>query len=363
MISCCMLVLFWKRGPNSKSSKKILARHSKGYTTTFADNLVQMGWAKILCCMQQRRRHAEKPSSKQVLSNYKKSGNTKAPPIRHSLRWSFCTTRIWRVHFLPNPTLQSCSLAEPWPVQRWYFVEPSKLPNLKPWIWRRIILPHPGMRGPFEFAQETLGPACELVENCYCLVSSVVTTASPYARFTVPSVHRQNPFYTCCCILAPRSQPWAHQNRAILCGCSGDLLPLSAKSCDFKAPVCEIYFLAINNRKRTAIFSAIYTGFLFFPLRYPKTCIQYRVGVWWVHNLYPVLGLGFRTFIAKHISSPDQHWNKNRSPRVCREKSLANGNAGFWSRVWEGDATKHFSAKKRAFQWKGRRQFSEWGAW
>ena len=28
-----------------------------------------------------------------------------------------------------------------------------------------------------------------------------------------------------------------------------------------------------------------------------------------------------------------------------------------------GDATKHFSVKKRGFQWKGGRQFSEWGVW
>ena len=31
--------------------------------------------------------------------------------------------------------------------------------------------------------------------------------------------------------------------------------------------------------------------------------------------------------------------------------------------VREGDATKHFSVKKRGFQWKGGRQFSELGVW
>ena len=31
--------------------------------------------------------------------------------------------------------------------------------------------------------------------------------------------------------------------------------------------------------------------------------------------------------------------------------------------VWEGDATKHFSVKKRVFQWKGGRQFSESRVW
>ena len=30
---------------------------------------------------------------------------------------------------------------------------------------------------------------------------------------------------------------------------------------------------------------------------------------------------------------------------------------------WEGDATKHFSVKKRGFQCKGGRQFSESGVW
>ena len=30
---------------------------------------------------------------------------------------------------------------------------------------------------------------------------------------------------------------------------------------------------------------------------------------------------------------------------------------------WEGDATKHLSLKKRGFQWKGGRQFSESGVW
>ena len=30
---------------------------------------------------------------------------------------------------------------------------------------------------------------------------------------------------------------------------------------------------------------------------------------------------------------------------------------------WEGDATKHFSVKKRVFSVKGGRQFSEWGVW
>ena len=53
-----------------------------------------------------------------------------------------------------TPTLESCSLADPWPVQRRYLDEPSELPNLKPWIRRRLILPNPGMRGPFENAQK-----------------------------------------------------------------------------------------------------------------------------------------------------------------------------------------------------------------
>ena len=80
------------------------------------------------------------------------SGNAKGPPIRGSARWSLYTPRSLRAHFLPNPTLQSRSRAEPWPVQRWYLAEPSTFPNLKPWIRRRIMLPNPGMRGPFVFA-------------------------------------------------------------------------------------------------------------------------------------------------------------------------------------------------------------------
>ena len=68
----------------------------------------------------------------------------RTPNKRFSKMISLYAPRIWRVHFLPNPTLQSCSLAEPWPVQRWYLADPSKMPNLKPWIWRRIILPNPG---------------------------------------------------------------------------------------------------------------------------------------------------------------------------------------------------------------------------
>ena len=50
--------------------------------------------------------------------------------------------------------VQLCFLAEPWPFQQRYLAEPSKLPNLKPWIWRRIVLPNPGMRGPFVFAHK-----------------------------------------------------------------------------------------------------------------------------------------------------------------------------------------------------------------
>ena len=41
--------------------------------------------------------------------------------------------------------LQLCLLAEPWPFRRRYLAEPSKLPNPKPWICWRIILPNPGM--------------------------------------------------------------------------------------------------------------------------------------------------------------------------------------------------------------------------
>ena len=49
--------------------------------------------------------------------------------------------------------LQSCSLAEPWPIQRMHHEEPSKLLSPKTWIWRRISLPNPGLWGPFAFAQ------------------------------------------------------------------------------------------------------------------------------------------------------------------------------------------------------------------
>ena len=35
----------------------------------------------------------------------------------------------------------------------------------------------------------------------------------------------------------------------------------------------------------------------------------------------------------------------------------------FRADFWGGDATKHFSVKKRGFQWKGGRQFSELGVW
>ena len=35
---------------------------------------------------------------------------------------------------LAEPHLAVCSLANPWPVQRRYLAEPSRLPSLKPWI-------------------------------------------------------------------------------------------------------------------------------------------------------------------------------------------------------------------------------------
>ena len=34
-----------------------------------------------------------------------------------------------------------------------------------------------------------------------------------------------------------------------------------------------------------------------------------------------------------------------------------------WAYFWEGDATKHFQWKRRGFQWKEGRPFSEWGVW
>ena len=48
--------------------------------------------------------------------------------------------------------VQLCFLAEPWPFQQRYLAEPLKVPNLKPWIWRRIILPNPGLRSSFVVA-------------------------------------------------------------------------------------------------------------------------------------------------------------------------------------------------------------------
>ena len=103
------------------------------------------------------------PLHKEDVGNHVAFGKAKGPPIRGSARWSLYTPRIWRVHFLPNPTLQSCSLAELWPVpSRWCLAEPSKLPNLKPWISGRKEQPkHKGfgrdVRGTMSSGTQTSG--------------------------------------------------------------------------------------------------------------------------------------------------------------------------------------------------------------